>query len=262
MQFKKHFLRDFPGGPVVKGPPHSAGDAGSIPAQEAEAPRASGQLSLQTVYWACMLCSPCLHESLCNANEDPEEHSKDPTRPDKDLKKTRFLKISSNKYPVFQLLWVRNLGVPQDFSWGCIQARATAGLVARWSASKVTQVTVDLLRNTYFQVKSHSSCPVSEPHWIPAGVPEHTGIGSLLHGILRSVGHTGQLASPAWKMREGERGTVARNWFTQQSVVKIGKIKICRVGCQIGDPEKSCSLNPQVCQQSFLFFKGGQSLFY
>lgn len=50
MQFKKHFLRDFPGGPVVKRPPHSAGDAGSIPAQEAEAPRASGQLSLQTVY--------------------------------------------------------------------------------------------------------------------------------------------------------------------------------------------------------------------
>ena len=33
---------------MVKRPPHSAGDAGSIPAQEAEAPRASGQLSLQT----------------------------------------------------------------------------------------------------------------------------------------------------------------------------------------------------------------------
>ena len=46
------------------------------------------------------------------------------------------------------------------------------------------------------------------------------------------------------------------------TVVKLGKIRICRVGWQTGDPGKSCSLKPQVCWQNFLVFRGGQSLFY
>ena len=41
----KTSLRDFPGGPVVKNPPYSAGDAGSIPGQGTKIPHAAGQLS-------------------------------------------------------------------------------------------------------------------------------------------------------------------------------------------------------------------------
>ena len=36
---------DFPDGPVVKNPPSSAGDAGSIPGRETKIPHAAGQLS-------------------------------------------------------------------------------------------------------------------------------------------------------------------------------------------------------------------------
>ena len=38
-------FRGFPGGPVVKNPPPSAGDTGSIPVQGNKAPHATGQLS-------------------------------------------------------------------------------------------------------------------------------------------------------------------------------------------------------------------------
>ena len=38
-------FRDFPGGPVVKNPPPSAGDTGSIPVQGNKVPHATGQLS-------------------------------------------------------------------------------------------------------------------------------------------------------------------------------------------------------------------------
>ena len=38
--------QDFPGGPVVKNPPYNAGDAGSIPGQGTNIPRAMGQLGL------------------------------------------------------------------------------------------------------------------------------------------------------------------------------------------------------------------------
>ena len=37
--------RDFPGGPVVRNPPYSAGDTGSIPGQGTKIPHATGQLS-------------------------------------------------------------------------------------------------------------------------------------------------------------------------------------------------------------------------
>ena len=42
---KKKGYRDFPGGPVVKNPPSSAGDAGSIPGRRNKIPHAAGQLS-------------------------------------------------------------------------------------------------------------------------------------------------------------------------------------------------------------------------
>ena len=38
-------VRDFSGGPVVKNPPSNAEDAGSIPGQGTNIPRAEGQLS-------------------------------------------------------------------------------------------------------------------------------------------------------------------------------------------------------------------------
>ena len=40
---------DFPGGPVVKKPPYSAGDSGSIPGQGTKMPYAAGQLSLRAM---------------------------------------------------------------------------------------------------------------------------------------------------------------------------------------------------------------------
>ena len=39
---------NFPGGPVVKNPPHNAGDVGSIPGQGTKIPPDTGQLSLHT----------------------------------------------------------------------------------------------------------------------------------------------------------------------------------------------------------------------
>ena len=40
------YIRDFPGGLVVKNPPSNAGDRGSIPGGGNKIPRAAGQLSL------------------------------------------------------------------------------------------------------------------------------------------------------------------------------------------------------------------------
>ena len=42
------FLRDFPGGPVVKNPPYNARDMGSIPGWGTRIPHAAGQLSPHT----------------------------------------------------------------------------------------------------------------------------------------------------------------------------------------------------------------------
>ena len=44
----ERYLGDFPGGPVVKNPPSSAGDAGSIPGQGTKISHAVGQLSPRT----------------------------------------------------------------------------------------------------------------------------------------------------------------------------------------------------------------------
>ena len=45
MAYIKNSMRDFPGGPVVKNLPSSAGDKGSIPGQGTNIPHAAGQLS-------------------------------------------------------------------------------------------------------------------------------------------------------------------------------------------------------------------------
>ena len=44
----KNIAGDFPGGPVVKNPPSSAGDPGLIPGQGTRIPHAAGQLSPRT----------------------------------------------------------------------------------------------------------------------------------------------------------------------------------------------------------------------
>ena len=46
--FQVSYLRDFPGGPVVRNPPSTAGVAGSIPGQGTEIPHAVGQLNSLT----------------------------------------------------------------------------------------------------------------------------------------------------------------------------------------------------------------------
>ena len=43
--FKTKPLLDFPAGPVVKNPPSTAGDVGSVPGRGTKIPRAAGQLS-------------------------------------------------------------------------------------------------------------------------------------------------------------------------------------------------------------------------
>ena len=47
-QIKNCGPRDFPGGPVVKDPPSSAGDVGSIPGRGTKIPHAAGQLTKLT----------------------------------------------------------------------------------------------------------------------------------------------------------------------------------------------------------------------
>ena len=74
--------RDFPGGPVVKNPPSSAGDVGSIPGQGTKIPHAAGQLSPRIATTEPM-CSgarrPQLKRSPRATTEDPTCHNKDPT---------------------------------------------------------------------------------------------------------------------------------------------------------------------------------------
>ena len=48
LDFIKNFLRDFPGGTVVKNPPCSAGHSGSNPGLGTKIPHAAEQLSLHT----------------------------------------------------------------------------------------------------------------------------------------------------------------------------------------------------------------------
>ena len=40
------YIRDIPGGPVIKNPPSKAGDVGSIPGGGSKIPHAAGQLRL------------------------------------------------------------------------------------------------------------------------------------------------------------------------------------------------------------------------
>ena len=58
---------DFPVGPVVKNPPSNAEDAGSIPGQGTNIPRAEGQARMS------QLLSPCasMRESMCCKLQSP-----------------------------------------------------------------------------------------------------------------------------------------------------------------------------------------------
>ena len=60
LDLQKSHLRDFPGGPVVKNLPYSAGDEGSIPGEGTKIPHAAGQLSPRatTIEFAPQLESP------------------------------------------------------------------------------------------------------------------------------------------------------------------------------------------------------------
>ena len=70
--------RDFPGGPVVKNPSCSAGDAGSIPGQGTKIPRATGQISPHAATTEPMHSgarTPQLERSLHTAKERPAHHN-------------------------------------------------------------------------------------------------------------------------------------------------------------------------------------------
>ena len=77
--YKKNFLRDFPGGTVVKNPPCSAGDSGSNPGLGTKIPHAAEQLSLHTT-----AVEPTGHmENPRAARRDPTYHNKGPAQPNK-----------------------------------------------------------------------------------------------------------------------------------------------------------------------------------
>ena len=69
---EKNCTGDFPGGPVAKNPPATAGDVGSIPGRGSKTPHAAGQLSLCHNYWAQVL-EPSGHvERSCQLQPPPE----------------------------------------------------------------------------------------------------------------------------------------------------------------------------------------------
>ena len=65
-------FRDFPSGPVVKNPPSSAADAGSIPGRGTKIPRAAGQLSPRATTTELV----CLHERA----REPQTTERKPSR--------------------------------------------------------------------------------------------------------------------------------------------------------------------------------------
>ena len=81
---KERFNRDFPGGPVVKNPPSTAGDAGSISGQGTKIPHATGQLSLHTPQ-LLSLCASTREPSCLNYRAHmlwtPHTTTKEPTHP-------------------------------------------------------------------------------------------------------------------------------------------------------------------------------------
>ena len=68
-------LQDFHGGSVVKNPPTSAGDVGSIPGLGTKIPHGAGQLNLcATTMEACAL-EPASCNKRIHCNEHPNESS-------------------------------------------------------------------------------------------------------------------------------------------------------------------------------------------
>ena len=83
---KKKDCRDFPGSPVVKNPPSSEGDVGSIPGWGTKIPHAAGQLS-PTCHnnWACAP-QPEREDPCAATREKPAHRNKDLTQPKKKKK--------------------------------------------------------------------------------------------------------------------------------------------------------------------------------
>ena len=76
------YIRDFPGGPVVKNPPSNAGDVGSIPGWGTKVPHATGQLSLHattTEPTRSRACEPQLERSPRTTVKSLQAAMKDPT---------------------------------------------------------------------------------------------------------------------------------------------------------------------------------------
>ena len=69
----------FPGGPVVKNPPYSAGDLGLIPGQGTKIPLAAGQLSLHASTREEKTRTPQLERSPSAAMKSPRAATKNPT---------------------------------------------------------------------------------------------------------------------------------------------------------------------------------------
>ena len=72
---------DFPGGPVVKNPPSSAGDMSSVPGRGTKIPHAAGHLSpcAATTEPACSGAHiPHLERSLCSTMKSLRATTKDP----------------------------------------------------------------------------------------------------------------------------------------------------------------------------------------
>ena len=70
-----NIYRDFSGGPVVKNPPSSAGDVGSIPGWGTKIPHATGQLSPHHNYWAHAPQLESLHAANYRAHAPWSPHT-------------------------------------------------------------------------------------------------------------------------------------------------------------------------------------------
>ena len=74
----KSSLGDFPGGPVVKNPPYSAGDMSSIPGQGTKIPLAMGQLSPRATTTELLSSLTSAREPPCLKLQSP--HALEPAR--------------------------------------------------------------------------------------------------------------------------------------------------------------------------------------
>ena len=70
-------LQDFPGGSVVKNPPASAGDMGSIPGLGTKIPHDTGQLNLCATTMEARALEPTSCKKRSPHNEKPRHHEEE-----------------------------------------------------------------------------------------------------------------------------------------------------------------------------------------